>query len=306
MSLRRTLTKFVFAGALALGAAASAAAQTAPTLPYKPHTVASSDGVRLAVQEWGNPQGPAILFIHGFAQSYLSWAKQVGDPALAAKYRMVTFDLRGHGQSDKPDLRDAYQQHARWADDVKAILQALALDRPVLVAWSYAGRVASDFLMANGDGAIAGVNFVSAVTDAASNAGAPANAAAGGTVSPDLAVQIAATRAFLEFCFTAPPPAAEFETMVAFNAMVPRYVRLAMLGRPTPYADTFAKLSVPVLVTHGTADRAMLPKNGEFTLNAIKGAKASWYEGGGHLLFWENAARFNAELAAFVDASQRK
>lgn len=298
--------RVVLAGALALFAAAAQAQAPAPALPYKPHTVTSSDGVRLAVQEWGNADGPAILFIHGFAQSNLSWTKQVRDPALAAKYRMVTFDLRGHGQSDKPDSRDAYQQHQRWADDVKAIMDTLSLRRPVLVAWSYAGRVASDYLMANGDGAIAGVNFVSAVTDAASNAGAPANAAAGGTVSPDLAVQIASTRAFLEFCFVVRPPADEFETMVAFNAMVPRYVRLAMLGRPTPYAETFARLAVPVLVSHGTADRAMLPRNGEFTLGAIRGARASWYEGGGHMLFWENASRFNTELSAFVDAAQRR
>jgi non-heme chloroperoxidase len=303
MSFLKSLGGLALAGLFA----ASAAAQTPPpALPYKPHTVASPDGVKLAVQEWGNPQGPAILFIHGFAQSNLSWAKQVRDPALAAKYRMVTFDLRGHGQSDKPDARDAYQQNARWAGDVQAVMQALSLQRPVLVAWSYAGRVASDYLMAHGDSAIAGVNYVSAVTDAASNAGAPANAAAGGTVSPDLAVQIASTRAFLEFCFVNKPPADEFETMVAFNAMVPRYVRLAMLGRPTPYAETFAKLTVPVLVSHGTADRAMLPKNGEFTLGAIRGARASWYEGGGHMLFWESAGRFNTELSAFVDGAQRR
>lgn len=302
----QTLIKLTVATSLAAWMSAGLAQTPPPALPYKPHTVASADGVRLAVQEWGNPKGPAILFIHGFAQSNLSWTKQVTDAGLAAKYRMVTFDLRGHGQSDKPDAREAYQQNERWADDVKAVMQTLGLERPVLVAWSYAGRVASDYLMKYGDGAIAGVNYVSAVTDAASNAGAPANAAAGGTVSPDLAVQIASTRAFLEQCFVTRPSAAEFETMVAFNAMVPRYVRLAMLGRPTPYAETFSKLTVPVLVSHGTADKAMLPKNGEFTLQAIKGAKSSWYEGGGHMLFWENTAMFNTELAAFVDGAQRK
>lgn len=71
-------------------------------------------------------------------------------------------------------------------------------------------------------------------------------------------------------------------------------------------AGTTTRLTVPVLVSHGTADKAMLPKNGEFTLQAIKGAKSSWYEGGGHMLFWENTARFNTELAAFVDGAQRK
>lgn len=295
----------VLLAGLSLSLPAAAQAPTPPPLPYKAHSVRSADGTMLAVQEWGNPSGPAILFLHGFSQSYLSFAKQFADPALAAKYRMVTFDLRGHGQSDKPADRAAYQEHQRWADDVKAVIETTGLRRPVLVAWSYAGRVASDYLMIHGESAIAGVNYVSAVTDAASNAGAPANAFAGGMVSPDLATQIASARRFLETCFVTQPPANEMEQMVAFNMMVPRPVRLAMLGRPTPYAETFRKLSVPVLVSHGRQDQAMLPRNGEFTLGAIPAAKASWYDNVGHLPFWEQPARFNTELAAFVDAAQR-
>jgi pimeloyl-ACP methyl ester carboxylesterase len=60
---------------------------------------------------------------------------------MARKFRMVTFDLRGHGNSDKPLEKAAYHENKRWADDVKAIIDALQINKPVLVGLSYAGRV---------------------------------------------------------------------------------------------------------------------------------------------------------------------
>jgi len=62
-------------------------------------SVTTADGVRLNVVETGNPQGPAIVFVHGISQSWLSWIAQLSDPALRAKYRLIAFDLRGHGAS---------------------------------------------------------------------------------------------------------------------------------------------------------------------------------------------------------------
>jgi len=38
-------------------------------------TVKTPDGVNISAQEWGNPNGKEIVFIHGFMQSHLSWAK---------------------------------------------------------------------------------------------------------------------------------------------------------------------------------------------------------------------------------------
>ena len=60
------------------------------------------DGLTISAQVWGNPKGPEILFVHGFSQSHLSWIKQVTNSDLAKEFRMVTYDLRGHGNSDKP------------------------------------------------------------------------------------------------------------------------------------------------------------------------------------------------------------
>src|ERR1700709_272551 len=105
----------ILALTLALLLAPAAHAQQPQNLPYKPYTVTSPDGVKLSVQEWGNPQGPAILFIHGYSQAFMSWQKQVTDPEMARRFRMVTFDLRGHGNSDKPLEKAAYHDNKRWA-----------------------------------------------------------------------------------------------------------------------------------------------------------------------------------------------
>ena len=282
-----------------------AAAQTAPVLPYKPHAVTAPDGVKLNVQEWGNPAGPEILFIHGFAQSYLSWSKQFNSE-LAKTFRMVTYDVRGHGFSDKPTAPEFYKDNKRWADEVKAVIEQTGLKRPVLVGWSYAGRIMGDYLMTHGDGGIAGLNFVDAVTHAAMNAKAPAGPLAGGMISEDQAKNIESTRAFLRACFSIQPTSAEFETMVGFNMLVPTVVRRNMFGRTSPYDATLKAISVPVLVTHGIEDKAVLLEVGKYTAATVPGAKLSEYAGIGHAPFWEDAVRFNRELAEFVTAANRR
>jgi pimeloyl-ACP methyl ester carboxylesterase len=97
------------------GRALRAEEQVIPA-PNKITPIRSPDGVTFLAYEWGNPAGRPIIFIHGVYQSALSWIKQVGDPTLAAKYRLIAIDLRGHGGSDKPDGPDYYRDGKRWAD----------------------------------------------------------------------------------------------------------------------------------------------------------------------------------------------
>ena len=118
-------------------------------LKYKPITVKTPDGLTISAQEWGNPAGPEILFIHGFSQSNMSWMRQV-DSDLAKEFRIVTYDLRGHGNSDKPLDAARYRDSKAWGDEVQAVIDAAGLKRPVVVGWSYAGRVISDYLATHG------------------------------------------------------------------------------------------------------------------------------------------------------------
>jgi non-heme chloroperoxidase len=123
------------------------------------HTVRGGGGLRLHVREWGRVDGPPILFIHGLSQSHLCWAKQY-QSALAGEFRLVVYDLRGHGMSEAPLEPEHYTNGELWADDVAAIIDQLRLDRPVLVGWSYGGFVICDYLRAHGRDRIAAVDFV--------------------------------------------------------------------------------------------------------------------------------------------------
>ena len=270
--------------------------------PTRTLMVTTPDGVRVSAQEWGNPQGPEILFIHGFSQSHLSWLRQVRSD-LAREFRMATYDVRGHGYSDKPMAPEYYKESRRWADEVQAVMDQIGLRKPVLVGWSYGGRIINDSLLTHGSGRISGVDFVAATSKSDPAFFGPGLRFLKPMSQGDLAANIEATGEFLKACFAKPLPAQEFQTMLAFNMLTPPAVRGHMGGRPAPYEEMLKSLKIPVLVTHGTEDQLVLIGMGRYTAATVPGAKLSVYEGIGHSPFWEDAARFNRELAEFVRAA---
>jgi len=62
----------------------------------KSHMVTGGGGIQLHLLEAGNPTGRSIVFIHGFSQCSLAWARQMNSE-LANEYRLVAMDMRGHG-----------------------------------------------------------------------------------------------------------------------------------------------------------------------------------------------------------------
>jgi len=288
-------------GAVLLAAVTQGAAQN---LKYKPISVKTPDGLTISAQEWGNPQGPEILLIHGYAQSHMSWMRQV-DGDLAKEFRIITYDLRGHGNSDKPDDKARYHDNKAWGDEVKAVMDAAGLKRPVLVGWSYAGRVVSDYVTTHGPDKLAGINFVDASIKFFPEFVGENLKNQPGMGSEDLATNIAATRSFVRGCFEKQPTADDFETMLSFNMMVPPRVRVHLGGRALDATEVMSKLKIPVLVTHGDKDRNSKLGTAEYTAKTIPGAKLSVYQGIGHAPFYEDATRFNTELAAFVRAANK-
>jgi non-heme chloroperoxidase len=262
--------------------------------------VTSPDGLTLAAYECGNPRGREILFIHGFNQAYLSWSRQLEDSALGEEFRMVAYDLRGHGASDKPLEPERYTEDKRWADDVAAVIAAANLSRPVLAAWSYGGRVVTDYVRHYGFDKLAGINLVAASTKDDPAFAGPGLAHTGGMMKDDLAGSFAATRAFVRACFALQPAQDDFETMLAFNMAVPPRVRKAVRNRKPNPGDMLPTLRLPVLVTHGADDAVSLAARSHFAAGQIPGAELSIYEGIGHAPFWEDTPRFNRELAEFV------
>lgn len=267
----------------------------------KVHVVSGGGGLRLHVREWGIEDGPPILFIHGWSQNHLCWAKQYDSP-LADEFRLVAYDLRGHGMSEAPLEAEHYSDAKLWADDVAAIVEQLGLERPVLVGWSYGAFVICDYVREYGQDRIAAVNFVEGAVKLGP-------AAFGTLIGPgflepfadatadDLPSNIQGMRAFLRTCFVKPVPADEFETALAWNVTVPAKVRANLAAREIDEDDVLPTLEVPLLVTQGREDIVVLPAMAEHVLATCPTAEASWYDGVGHVPHVEEPERFNRELA---------
>ena len=273
------------------------------TLPIARHTIKSPDGVTLSVQEWGNPSAPAILFIHGISQCHLSWRRQY-ESDLATQFRLVTLDLRGHGSSSKPLDAPSYQENPRWAHDLNAIIERLHVDRPVLVGWSYGGRVICDYLLTYGDSRLAAINFVSASTKTSPEFASPGGKLLRALMTDDPADNTQNVRAFLEACSAQPHAPADLDIMIAYNLQTPAQVRDHMLRRTTPYEEALRQVRVPALITHGEQDQIVIPAVSRCTASVIPHAKMSLYPHCAHMPFWEDAVWFNRELAEFVRQSQ--
>lgn len=267
--------------------------------------VRAPDGTRLAVYEWGMPDGPEVLLVHGFAQCHLCFESQI--QALSGHCRVVAFDFRGHGASEQPADPAAYQGGRVWADDLATVMAAKGLTRPVLVGWSMGGRVIRQYLINYGDAEIAGINFVASQVieePRFRGPGAP-------KPLPDrltLAEEIDAAIAFLDGCFARKPSEAAFRRALGYNVRVPAAVRRAIAGWSTaapPTIEALRRVTVPVMITHGREDTVVLPAAAEMTADTIAHARLSWFDDCGHSPFVEDAARFNDELAAFVRSIPR-
>lgn len=291
------LAKVAALGVLLLGAAPVFAQS------YKSFTVTTPDTVTISAQEWGNPDGKEIVFIHGFMQSHLSWIKQLTDPELAKRFRMISYDFRGHGGSDKIMKPELYNSSEKFADELNAVIEAANLRKPVLVGWSYGSRIISDYLVKYGSTKLAGINFVGGAGNGDPKHFGSAMPLIGKTFTTDLAQNIEATKAFIRACFTKQPTPEEFQDMLAFNMVVPPEIR-GWLRRPAPYEEALKAITVPTLVTHGTDDRILGIGFGKYLVDTVPGAQPSFYEGIGHSTFWEDAPRFNRELIAFVEATK--
>jgi pimeloyl-ACP methyl ester carboxylesterase len=274
------------------------------------HTIPAPDGTRIHVADTEATDRAPIVFIHGWSQSHLSWHKQLESP-LAREFRLIAPDLRGHGDSDKPP--DGYTDGSIWAGDLQAIIDTLALRRPVLVGWSYGGLVLNDMLRYRPETDLAGLCYVGAATDlgietAYSFLGSSWNglmperpdSLAGTVFSHDDEEIARAMRLFIRGCFAKPLPCDEEALMLGFNLRCPSRVRGALLSRSVANDDVLARINVPVLVVHGTGDEVVRIDTGRHIASMIPGAKLSAYEGAGHAPFWEETERFNHELGAFA------
>src|SRR5262245_19835215 len=106
------------------------------------HRFVETNGVRLHCAVDGD--GPLVIFLHGFPESWYSWRHQL--KALAPRFRVVAPDLRGYNESDKPEGIDAYALPELVAD-VEGLIHAFGERDAVIVGHDWGGGIAWTFAM---------------------------------------------------------------------------------------------------------------------------------------------------------------
>ena len=264
--------------------------------------VASSAGLQLEVIERGDPSARGIMFIHGFGQSHLSFCRQFDSDALAS-YHLVAFDLRGHGGSDKPRAAAAYQHSIDWAQDVAAVMKATHMIKPTIVAWSYGGYVAADYVRHFGVADIGALNLVGSSAGLIDDHAPSAQRARSSLIPRDIhdlyeVVRLGKDAARRFACVEMTED--ECDLLFATEMMMPNYVRASILTRDLDNADIRTKLAVPVLLSFGTNDGFISASSAETLASRLPYASVSAYQGVGHLPFMQCSSRFDAELSTLA------
>src|SRR5258708_24198197 len=102
------------------------------------------DSVRIYYKEHG--RGPAVLLSHGYSASARMWQGQF--EALADRYHLIGWDMRGHDRSDSPDDPALYS-HELTVADMGAVLDACNVDRAVIAGLSLGGFMSLAFHLAH-------------------------------------------------------------------------------------------------------------------------------------------------------------
>ena len=155
LSARSVVLGRMRGGAFAAVWLAVAAITVTTVAPANREGLLDVHGTQIHYRELGEPWGPSVLLIHGlYKDSEHHWVTTGIAQRLAETHRVVLFDLRGHGQSDRPEDVEAYG--IELGRDAIALLDHLGIDRAHLVGFSLGGRVVLHLMAEEPDRVVTG------------------------------------------------------------------------------------------------------------------------------------------------------
>jgi pimeloyl-ACP methyl ester carboxylesterase len=249
--------------------------------------------VKIAWEERGD--GHPLLLIQGLGYARWSWDPIVAP--LAERYRVLWFDNRGIGESDKPE---GPYTAAMMAGDALQVLDEAGVAHAHVVGASLGGMIAQELVTASPErvdklvlccthpGVAHGVPMPEVTVKLFQEAA---------TLPPDVAL-----RKFVANALGASPPAGVEDELVRLRTENP----LDPAGWQSQAAAgmTFAGVDMPIdketLIVTGTADNVVDPGNADVLHERIPGSRVVKLEGQGHLFFWEDADGFVRILEEFL------
>lgn len=260
--------------------------------------------------------GPAIVFVHGFGSCTYSWRKNL-EPLAAKGFRTFAIDVKGFGLTAKP--KDGQYHLAAFAQQLLDFLDAMKLDRPILVGNSMGGAVIARLALLHPE-RVAGIVLVDAAPpDVAlkpreKNPGGVALPKApmlkfGSTFAPALAKAMV-TRGLVEYslrvAYHDPKFITEEEVQVQLRPMSIDGAAEALAALtatpPGPIEPTppLSLLEVPALIVWGRHDRIIPVAMADYFARELPSARKVVFENSGHMPQVEEAVAFNALIAEFA------
>jgi len=251
----------------------------------------------LRVVERGDSHGPAVVLLHGFTDSWRSFERVL--PHLPPSLHVLVVTQRGHGDASRP--AEGYSL-ADFSGDVLALLDALRINRAVIVGHSMGSAVALRFAIDH-PGRVRGLVLIGA---SATLRGTPEARAHwdGALAKLSDPVPREFVRALTEQEFVKAVPPEVVDALTDESAKVPlRVWRAAIEARwreDGDYSTELATIQAPTLILWGERD-PRYPRTAQDTLLAgIRGSRLVVFEGAGHMLHIEEPEQCARELSAFV------
>jgi len=283
--------------------------------------VTSFDGTRIHVEVAGLPGAPTIVLAHGFSLNLTMWHYQIRDVPPA--YRLVLYDHRGHGRSEK--ARDGDWSLDALARDMEAVVRAHGGPNPVaIVGHSMGGMTVLKFAelfpeqIGSRVAALALVNTTAADVMGGVLPGAARRLSAAVQMVQEGAVRLLASNAGrvdklrgrardmaylaarIGFGPKAPPSIVDFTDSMLAETPTEVWAQLlpALLGMDVTHV--LDVIDIPTLVVAGTHDRLTPPGAAARIARAIKGAELTIIRDAGHMSMLERPHSFNARLRGFL------
>lgn len=267
-------------------------------MPY----VKLDSGTKLYYEDQGT--GQAVIFLHGVMMSSTFFHKQV--PYFSEKYRMITLDFRGHGQSSKVEYGHTVAQYAR---DLKLFIEKLDLRDVIIVGWSMGAFVAWDYVDQFGT---ENIKALTVVDQSASDFiwpdpdwefGAFDLGAIKDLMQSIQEDQNGFNSNFIHGMYKEQPDPTEFEWILQEMNKLPSSIESTIVCNQAlvDYRKTLSKVNVPTLICFGSTGFFPVAA-GKYIQDRIPGSQLVAFENSSHLLFLEETEKFNQEVDTFISS----
>lgn len=257
------------------------------------------NGIQINYTERGLPQGLPVVFVHGFPFNHTMWEPQM--KALPNNIRAITFDVRGHGESD---VAEGQYTIELFVDDLIALLDHLVIEKAVLCGLSMGGYIALRAVERHPErfGALVLCDTRSEAdsNEAKVKRSATIRAIRNDGVPPFAGAFLKAV--FAEQTFETNPEAVQAikESIIANSPAGICGTAIALAAR-TDTTSALSSITIPTLILVGELDALTPPAASRAMHDAIAGSEFHIIPHAAHMSNLENSQTFNEYLLSFLN-----